>query len=217
MLIQGSSPVRTMFIAGAYPPRHESANFSQSASTPFDFPSTLHSRMIEDLQSTTVPKTSNVSALTADMSRPGLVLPALFICGLCGACLFFDSGYKPFGIHYEPLVGPFRDQVDAVVGDNGKRELPAFDFCKLPLHVHRETVRGRGCVVEPYVYADRLLPGPVDMAVHEPHARPFYQAYHETGGEDLGHQLELLGFGIYVGDGFRLRYFEIKLEFHSGL
>ena len=57
---------------GPYLPLHLSANDSQSASMFLQEPSFLHSFIIEVLQSTTVPKTSNINAnfLLGDISDP---------------------------------------------------------------------------------------------------------------------------------------------------
>ncbi|OGA94588.1 MAG: hypothetical protein A3G27_00345 [Betaproteobacteria bacterium RIFCSPLOWO2_12_FULL_66_14] len=62
IVIHGSSPDRTRAIAGRYPARQASVNAGQSAASLLRRPSAVHSRMIEPRQSTTVPKTSKMSA-----------------------------------------------------------------------------------------------------------------------------------------------------------
>src|SRR5262249_16003775 len=62
--LQGSSPRRTRFIEGWYRARQASANLAQSQLIPRDRPIASASRMIPERQSTTVPKTSKVSART---------------------------------------------------------------------------------------------------------------------------------------------------------
>ena len=73
MFNQGSSPVRTRCMNGSYPARHAWANSSQSTASAFCLPSTRPSRMMVLRQSTTVPKTSKVSAFMEErfMGRMG--------------------------------------------------------------------------------------------------------------------------------------------------
>src|SRR5215831_10871887 len=61
---QGSSPRRTRSIEGRYRACQASANLAQSRLIPRDRPLASASRMIPERQSTTVPKTSKVSART---------------------------------------------------------------------------------------------------------------------------------------------------------
>src|SRR5712671_1206255 len=61
------------FIDGAYSPRHASANAPQSVFTPVRRVSSSPSRITEPRQSTTVPKTSKVSALIWPRARGFIV------------------------------------------------------------------------------------------------------------------------------------------------
>ena len=62
IVIHGSCPFLTRSIDGAYPALHSSANADQSIKKPFLAPSSCISLDILVRQSTTVPKTSKVSA-----------------------------------------------------------------------------------------------------------------------------------------------------------
>src|SRR5215469_1197773 len=63
-LVQGISPLRTLFIAGAYPRRQRSVNSVQSTFKPLARPHLVVSAIRELRQSTTVPKVSKTQAFT---------------------------------------------------------------------------------------------------------------------------------------------------------
>ena len=107
-----------------------------------------------------------------------------------------DFGVELFLVDDEAFVASPGDQIHAVVGADGERELPAFHCDQLDGCGEFEAGRCRGFMAHIDVGSKGLFLGPVEMGNHGFDTGPFEKSDQEAGGEDFGHDEKFLRFRI---------------------